>query len=277
MNYARIANSISVPVMHRKHVVAVGGAYQLAADLVRSGLGAVTLVDFGRVDATNAARQDLPHAPGRLKIDAAAEAVQTIGSGASITTVARDVCSLRPEEVERFLGGADLIVGAADSFPAQARCHQIAIARGIPFMGIGLYEGGRCGEVVYTIPGVTRCCARCIWRTRYRAFAEGTAEVTSQGGTILDLRLIDAVAGHIAVGILTRGEDNRFGRLVEALDCRNLVLVKTDPSFRLGDPDLFTSRLGTDPANIAFSTIALRIGADPDCPDCALAPRGSAS
>jgi hypothetical protein len=31
---------------------------------------------------------------------------------------------------------------------------------------------------------------------------------------MLDLRLVDAVAGQVSVGILTRGADNRMGRLV---------------------------------------------------------------
>jgi len=95
------------------------------------------------------------------------------------------------------------------------------------------------------------------------------ASVSSNGGTILDLHLVDAIAGQIAVGILTRGADNRYGKLIDKLGNRNLLQVKIDPDWRLGDKDIFRRYLGDHPANFSFTTIALPMERDKNCPDCA--------
>jgi hypothetical protein len=125
------------------------------------------------------------------------------------------------------------------------------------------------------MPPTTRTCYRCICSSRYRAFAQqasGTANeihIPSTGGTIFDLHLVDAVAGQIAVGILTAGADNRMGRLIEQLGNRNFLQIKNDPTYRLGDRDIFRQYLGDHPANFSFTTIALPMEPEADCPDCA--------
>ena len=53
MNFNRIMSTIDVETMQQSNVTVIGGAYGLARDLVHSGLGSVTLVDFDRIDATN--------------------------------------------------------------------------------------------------------------------------------------------------------------------------------------------------------------------------------
>jgi hypothetical protein len=82
------------------------------------------------------------------------------------------------------------------------------------------------------------------------------------------MHLLDAIAGHLDVGILTRGADNRYGRLVDKLGNRNLLQVKNDPDYRLGDKDIFRQYLGNDPSNFSFTTICLAMERDTNCPDC---------
>ncbi len=62
-----------------------------------------------------------------------------------------------------------------------------------------------------------------------------STHIPSTGGTILDLHLVDAIAGQIAVGILTAGAENRMGRLIRQLGNRNLLQIKVDPEYRLGE------------------------------------------
>src|SRR5207244_876898 len=115
----------------------------------------------------------------------------------------------------------------------------------------------------YWAPPATTACFRCICSSRYRAFYDqgsgngNATHIPSTGGTILDLHLVDAIAGQIAVGILTAGAENRMGRLIEQLGNRNILQVKIDPEFRLGEKDIFGRYLGVDPANFSFTTIAL--------------------
>lgn len=272
MNLDRIRSSVDVSRTQAAKVVAIGGAFGLMADLARCGVGRFTHVDFGRVDETNPARQDLPNRPGEFKTDMVAEALCAINPEVEFSTLKRDVCSLSDEEVRHHIGGADLLIDATDSFAAKARSNQIALEYRIPFLSSSIYEGGRGGEVIWhrpSHPPLPRCpCYRCIAGSRYRAFAEGGAHAVS-GGTIMDLRVIDGIAGQIALGILTQGADNRLGRLIDQLDGRQLLVVKLDPSFTLGEPDLFSARFGADPAHFAFNTLALRVRPDPHCPDCA--------
>ena len=84
-------------------------------------------------------------------------------------------------------------------------------------------------------------------------------------------RLIESIAGEIAAGILTRGANNRMGKLIGKLGDRNLLQVKIDPDYRLGEKDIFGQYLGNHPANFSFTTIAIPMEHDENCPDCMIA------
>lgn len=275
MNFERIRPTIDVDRMQAGHVTVVGGAYGLTQDLVHSGLGHVTYVDFDRIDASNPARQDFNMTDlGRLKAEALAETLRRINPDVEVDYLPRDFCDIGRDEFDACFGHTDLFVFATDFFPAQARGNLEALRLHKPALWIGLYRAGRAGEIVYHVPGVTPACYRCICSSRYRAFAEQAASaenrthISSAGGTILDLHLVDAVAGQVAVGILTAGADNRMGRLVQQLGKRNLLQVKIDPDYRLGEKDIFGQYLGNHPANFSFTTIALPMEPEADCPDC---------
>ena len=271
MNFNKIRPSIDVEQMQASHAVIVGGAYMLGRNLVRCGLGSITLVDFDRVDATNPARQDFDSEDiGEYKTIALTADLKRINPDVEVEVVNRDFCEIDQVEFDELFGHTDLFILAADEFVAQARGNTEAQRLGKPALWIGLYTAGRAGEIIYHVPGVTPACYRCIASSRYAAFAAQAPgiHVPSDGGTIFDLHLVDAVAGQIAVGILTRGADNRMGRLIDQLGDRNLLQVKIDPEWRLGDRDIFAERFGDDPANFAFNTMALPMEQEADCPDC---------
>ena len=275
MNFDRIRNTLDVDRMQQSHVTIVGGAYGLARDLVHSGLGALTYVDFDRIDASNPARQDFDlHDVGRYKAEALAASLQRLNPDVQVNYLLRDFCELSEAEVDDQIAHTDLLILATDFFPAQARGNLEALRLGKPALWIGLYREGRAGEIIHYFPGVTPACFRCITSSRYRAFASRSTAATNpthvpSGGTIFDLHLIDAIAGHIAAGILTRGADNRMGRLIDQLGSRNLLQVKSDPLYKLGERDIFAEHLGGGPANFSFTTIALPMEPETNCPDCA--------
>jgi len=277
MNFDRIRTTIDVDRMQQSHATIVGGAYGLAADLVRCGLGALTYVDFDRIDASNPARQDFNMTDlGHHKAEALAATLKHVNPEVEVNYLIRDLCDIGQDEFDRHFGHTDLFVFATDFFPAQARGNLEALRLGKPALWIGLYRAGRAGEVVYWMPSVTPACYRCVCSSRYQAYtaqaraATNATHIPSTGGTILDLHLVDAVAGQIAVGMLTAGADNRMGRLIHQLGNRNLLQVKIDPEYRLGDKDIFAQYLGENPANFSFTTIALPMEPEPDCPDCAM-------
>ncbi len=270
MNLERIKSTINVEKMQQSHVTIIGGGYWLGTALVRCGLGAVTFDNFDRVNASNPARQDFFITDlGRYKVEAAACDLRRINPDVDVTCLTRDFCSISPGEFDAYFGHTDLFVFATDFFPAQARGNAEMLRLGKPALWIGLYRGGRAGEIVYYVPGLTQACYRCICASRYQAFTSGVAPHTSSaGGTIFDLHLVDSIAGQIATGILTRGSDNRIGRLIDKLNQRNLLQVKSDPDYRMGERDIFGQYLGHHPANFSFTTIALPMERDAQCPDC---------
>jgi molybdopterin/thiamine biosynthesis adenylyltransferase len=262
--------------MQQSHITVVGGAYGLTCDLVRCGVGSVTYVDYDLIDATNPARQDFNLTDvGRPKAEALAATLKNINPAVEVNYLIRDFCDIGQEEFDMHFGHTDLFVFATDFFPAQARGNLQALRLRKPAVWIGLYRAGRAGEIVYSMPPVTRACYRCVCSSRYRAFSAQTidtpnpTQITSAGATILDMHLVDAIAGQIAVGILTAGADNRAGRLIHQLGNRNLLQVKIDPEYRLGEKDIFAQHAGTGKTNF-FTTIALPMKPEPDCPDCAL-------
>ena len=182
----------------------------------------------------------------------------------------RDYCEISQQEHDTLFGHTDLFIFGTDYFPAQARGNFEATRINKPAIWIGLYQGGRAGEIIYHVPGVTEACYRCICSSRYRAFYSNPTSVTvsSDGGTIFDLHFVDAIAGPLAAGIITLGADNRIGRLIEKLGNRNLLQMKLDPDYTLGSKDIFRNYLGNHPANFSFTTITLPMERDPNCPDC---------
>lgn len=269
MNFDRILYSIGVDRMQLSKVVIIGAQPNLARNLVRCGLGHVVSIDFDRTGPENLQRQDYSRADiGRPKGEVVGREVLGINPDVEVQTYDRDFCEMSSDEVQEIVGDSDLLIGATDSFWAQARVNLEAVRLGIPALWIGLYRLGRAGEIIYYVPGLTAC-FRCVASSRYAAFAAGRASVPSEGGTIFDLQIVDAIGGQIAVGILTRGAPNRYGRLIDQLGNRNLLQVKIDPEYRLGDKDIFKQYLGDHPAQFSFSTIALPMEVDPECPDCA--------
>jgi hypothetical protein len=277
MNYDRIRTTVDVDRMQQSRALFIGGAYGLAQDLVRCGLGALAYVDFDRIDPTNPARQDLHSADiGQYKAHALARSVRQINADVEVETLTQDFCAIADDELDELVRDCDVIIAATDFFPAQARANLVAVRNGKPAVWIGMYREGRAGEIVYWSAdrSLTPACYRCVCSSRYTAFAAhaqgapNTTQIPSSGGTVLDLHLLDAIAGQVAVGLLTRGADNRMGRLIEQLGNRNLLQVKIDPMYRMGEKDIFARRLGNDPANFSFCTIALPMLPETGCPDC---------
>lgn len=270
MDFSRINSSINTDMMQDSKAVVVGAPVGLTHDLVRCGLGAVALVDFDRISASNPARQDFNSTDiARYKVNAIAENLKKINPEIEVDGYILDFCSISPEEIERLFGDTDLFIFATDFFPAQARGNIVALELNKPAIWIGLYRGGLAGEIIYYVPGVTPACYRCICGSRYNAFNKGGASVSSDGGTIFDLHLVDSIAGQISLGILNRGADNRYGSLIDQLGNLNLLQVKNDPNYTLNGKDIFKQYLGDNPANFAFTTIALQMDRELDCPDCA--------
>jgi hypothetical protein len=214
---------------------------------------------------------------GMLKTEALAAEAERINSAVTVRCSNRDVTTMTADELVAAFRDVNLLINATDSFQAHAFGNQIALRFNIPSLWIGLYPGGMGGEVVFWDRDILPC-YRCLCSKRYAAHEQAATEglsldPSSHGCTIFDITHLDAVAGEIAVGLLTRGVDNRLGRLIELLDGRNFIQLQFDPNWSLNGRNPIRERLGVSPDNAAFFSWNATVLSDPDrgqlhCPDC---------
>lgn len=257
-------------------IVGVGGASDLAQNIGRSGVRHFRLIDRDVVGRENIARQGHDAAAvGAPKVKALAKKLKAVNPDVDVRYLAADFLEIGDDEIADFLGTADLLIFATDAFRAQAKGNTVALQYGIPALFPGLYRGGEAGEVIFWHPDIDAC-YQCLCKRRYEAHdaaeAEGRSlDPGSDGATIYDISLLDAIAGQLAIGLLTRGADNRFGRLIDRLGDRNFLQVKIDPLYRLRGRDVVREslRIADDcPSFTGWTTVALANESCDVCTDC---------
>ncbi len=256
-------------------VLGVGGSMTKLESLARCGVRRFKLCDFDVVEPTNVARQG-HEAIGQLKVEAAAHRLKQINSSVEVTTVPLDCTTLSDEEAARIFSDAHLIIVTVDRFTADAWANQLALRLQVPTMWIGVYGGAGGAEIVFWHPGLESC-FRCVMEHRYRLQHEASEngvslDPASDGTLFQDIMIVDGIAGHIALGLLTRGEDNYFGRLIDELGDRQFLQMKLRHDWLLRGQDPVRHVLGISNENDSYfcwNTIARRNGpmAGP-CPDC---------
>ena len=102
---------------------------------------------------------------------------------------------------------------------------------GLPFMSSQMYAGGVGAEVVFTYPGVTPSCPRCILKRRYDAYKNGYQNsVTSAGTSVSSVAYANGLEGQISSMLLLYGEgDNRYTHMLDQVKNRNLAIMKISP------------------------------------------------
>ncbi len=280
MDFTRIKSAVNTDSTRNATigVIGAGGNAGLICDLARCGVPRFIIADYDRVDRSNIARQAHSRdAIDTYKVDAVAVLVRAINPEAEVECLRIDFTTLTDEEIDAFCGACDLLIFATDSFKAQARGNEVALRLRKPALWIGLYRAGRAGEVIWWHAG-SAACFRCLCSARYRAHEQAadkgvSLDPKSDGATIFDIHYLDSIAGQLAIGLLTRGSDNRFGRLIEQLGDRNFLQVKIDPTWTWNGRDVVREQLGiaeeTD-TFFAWNTIVRReptLG-EPPCPVC---------
>ena len=280
MQFHRIQQVIDISTIQQKSVtiVGAGGSAPLIENLTRCGVRHWKLIDFDHIEPVNISRQG--HSPehiGLPKVEALSQRIQIINPEATVECFPVDFTSLSETEIQQSFAETDLFIFATDNFAAQARGNEVALMLNVPALWIGLYQGGLGGEVVFWHPDLD-CCFRCLCSHRYKAQARAkanglTLDPPSEGATIFDIQLLDAIAGHLALGLLTRCCDNRFGRLIDQLGTRQFIQVGISPDFRIRKREIIREQLGISAecdSFFAWNSIALRdpAGGADYCLDC---------
>lgn len=278
MNLSRLEAVMDVERLSQATVgiVGAGGSADLILNLARCGVREFRLIDRDCVRSENIARQGHDIAAiGTPKVKALAKKLVAVNPSVAVRYLVADFLRLSDDEIQDFLGSSDLLIFATDAFRAQAKGNSVALQLSIPALFPGLYRGGAGGEVIFWHPEIDAC-YQCLCKRRYDAHdaaeAEGRSlDPSSDGATIYDIALLDSIAGQLAIGLLTRGADNRFGRLIESLGVRNFLQVKIDSEYRLRGRDVVREKLGIPDSCTAFTgwtTIAQANETCDICTDC---------
>lgn len=156
--------AVDYSVLGRQRVVVVGcGALgsAVATHLVRSGVGAVRVVDRDVVELRNLAVQVLyteqDASLGIAKAEAAQAHLREFNAECDVEGIVADFA---PDNARHLVSGADLIVDGVDNLETKMLLNDIAVATGVPLVYAGC--AGTEGSVLAVVPGLTHC-LRCLW------------------------------------------------------------------------------------------------------------------
>ena len=266
----RLLGSIDLDHMHDSlvSIVGIGGANGIAEDLVRSGLGKISLIDFDVVDESNLATQGYYiNDIGRLKIDALSERLLNINPDLEVTKSSRSFLDLNENELLELIGDSKIILMMTDDFYAQRRGNLISLKYKIPTVFAMMYPEAVGAEVTFNIPGVTPACHRCATSPRYDAYKNGYKnEVTSQGSNSFQTSYLNSVIGIITLAILHRDKkDTKLSNWFGSKWKKNLIQFRLHPDY--------PSQLFNNPRGFCLDSVWQEIEheAPPkydSCPDC---------
>ena len=229
-------------VLARKTLVVfgTGGSIGFVLDMARSGVTNFILVDGDKFEPHNMSNQRVTYSDiGKSKVEVLREQILNINMDAEVTAICDFLDdTVTDEDFEELIGdqlhknSKDILVCACtDSFEAQARLAALAMKYETPFMAPQIYAGGVGAEVVFSYPGVTPSCPRCVLKSRYDAYKNGYKNtVTSKCTPISAITHANALEGQIALMLLLYHEgDNRYAMMLDKVADRNLALIKMSP------------------------------------------------
>ena len=224
--------------------IGTGGARSFLENCARSGFRNFILVDKDTVSSTNIATQGVFISEiGKKKVDAIRERILDINPNAHVICVDRFLDDYMSDE--EFKGYLDifsnrrttdyLILGCTDNFEAQKRSSMLALKYGIPYLAAMMYEGGAAAELIFTYPGVTESCPRCLLRDRFEKYEHGFRnDIDSSACPIFATERMNATKGYIALMLLMYHEDptSLFNDMLDKVANRNFVWIRLNPKLK---------------------------------------------
>lgn len=273
-------------VLRRKVIVSVGtgGARSALENLARCGFRNFILMDGDTVSPSNIATQGVfVSEMGVKKVEALRRRILDINPQAKVLCVARFLDDdMSDEEFKAFLehfpdrSPTDyLIMGCTDNFFAQKRSAALAQKYGAMYLAAMMYKGGAAAELIFTYPGVTPSCPRCLLRSRYELYESGFRnDVGSEGCPIFATERMNALKGYIALMLLLYHEapDSPFSSMLDRVKDRNFVWIRLNPDVdKLLGIELF-DRAFAEADALTFMDETLWVPQHPDSPRHGEAP-----
>ena len=280
---SRLVGAVDVQLMGKAHVIGigVGGASNIYENLVRSGLGKLTIVDFDKIDNSNITTQGwYLDEVGMPKVEALKKRLLRINPDVVVECLQEDFLKFNDKKIKNLFGDCNLLMMMTDNFYAQAKGNEVSLKFKVPAIWAMMYEKARASEIVFSIPGVTPACFRCCVAPRYKAYYdEGYVnDVKSAGSTIFHTQYLNQVIGMVSLAILhneTTGNEfsNWFGKQWD----KNFIQIRNHPKYSAEEGNLFAKTFKGIESVFNFDAIWHKMYQDKepkskDCPDCV--PKG---
>ncbi|MBQ9165852.1 MAG: ThiF family adenylyltransferase, partial [Oscillospiraceae bacterium] len=280
--FQRVAGILPPEVMRRKKVICIGlgGSRPFLEDLARCGVGIFVLMDGDKVEASNIATQGVRYSEiGSSKALSVQRSLENINPEVQVITIERYLeDSISDREFADLTGllthsaSDTLLCGCTDNFQAQDRCAQLAMKYGIPYLAAQVYQQGMGSEIIFTYPGVTQSCPRCMLEGRYRRAMEQQEEVDgkSQGSPICTTTKLNGEKCDIALKMLLYYEPSTpYAHKLDEIAQSNFLMSRHTKAFSQLGVTLFD---GFDAADqeleVMDITVAIRQTPNEGCPLC---------
>lgn len=263
--------------------VGTGGARSFLENCARSGFRNFILMDKDVVGTTNIATQGVFISEmGKKKVEVIRERILDINPKARVVCVDSFLDdAMSDEEFKNYLDMFPhrrptdyLILGCTDNFEAQKRSSMLALKYGNPYLAAMMYAGGAAAELIFTYPGVTESCPRCLLRDRFEKYEHGFQnDVDSSACPIFATERMNATKGYIALMLLMYHEDptSPFNDMLNKVANRNFVWIRLNPYLKetaLGI-ELFDRLFAGTPERFTFMDETIWIPQHPDTdPPC---------
>jgi molybdopterin/thiamine biosynthesis adenylyltransferase len=256
-----------------KHVLVAGlGSVgsRIAEDLVRSGVGEVTIMDPDTVSPPNIARSSYRYDDiGRPKTEALQDILLGINPKLKCTMIPSNIIEV--SSLGSIMTTVDLVIGATDDMGQQFSLGHFAYSAGVPMVCCAMYKGAQCGEVVISLPELETACIACSLGNAVNTggfrpeqdYGLG-GRLTQEPGLGASIHVVASMASLIAFGLLG-GEDSIAAHSVlRALtNGQTLGIISTVPEW-----GFFPDLLGRDNHQIAPQSVWCNAERSDTCPIC---------
>ena len=145
-------------------LIGIGGlGCAVAQYLVSSGIGQLSLCDFDTVAESNLARQVLYRQTdiGRLKVEAASEALKDLNGDTHIQSIAR---RMGDEDLRELIPSCDLVIDASDNYGTRLAVNRNCLALKTPWIMASCIRME--GQIMLMRPELPeQACYRCVYGT----------------------------------------------------------------------------------------------------------------
>lgn len=262
-----------------KRVLVVGigsvGSY-ISEQLIRSGVGQLTVIDPDLVEYSNLSRTIFTlHDVGKPKVEGLARQLYQINPTIKLQSYQQDINHFDSALLTAIFSQADVVVAATDDPQAQRVINRFAYGTGKPAVFVGLYQGAEGGEVIVSIPEKTACyqCSTSIRHELEQNAGDvgiktdyGTGKLEGVIALSADIHHVTSAAVKMILALLVPEESNvkLKGFVSEAIEKEFSYLT-----FSMKDQYWFYPHLFEGvPGQHAYQSVWLTPTRKEDCPIC---------